>query len=286
MHRFARFLALAAAVLLPTAAFAKKSKEVDPEDHENHFGDVDDVEVDDITIKFEDQHAQMEFILVKGAVKNDADRYVFVEPRESKWIIDGKPEDAAASKPKQVVIEPYKKKTITWKIKGDIDEGADYHVKECGLQIEGFSTASAEGEPVKADDFQLPPSKNKFKAGDFDCKADSVKNDTHLTKAAFTCTYKGEDVGFVDSSMAGWRIPSGQEFANEDRKAKKQMLTPGDKAKFTVTADIDSGIFDMEEDGVWHLIWNDTFSVSKKVPVKMPTVDFELDKDKTEDKNS
>ena len=284
MHRFLSILALALGVLLPTTDSARAG-EPDPEDHENHFQEVDDVEVDDITIKFHDQHAQMEFIKVKGEVKNDADLYLFIEPRASKWIVDGTPEDAAANKPKAVVIAPYKDKTITWKITGDIDEGADYHVKECSLQLEGFSTASADGKAIKADDFQIPPSKNKFKAGDFECKADSVKNDTHKTKAVFTCTYKGTDVGFIDPSVAGWRIPAGQEFANEDRNAEKRMLEPGDKAKFSVTGDIDSSIFDMEEDGIWHLIWNDTFSSSKKVPVKMPTVDFELDKDKTEEEN-
>jgi hypothetical protein len=285
MHRFFTLLALVAAVLLPTSAFAKKSKEVDPEDHENHFGEVDPVEVDDITIKFHDQHAQMEFIMVKAKVKNDADLFLFVEPRESKWIIDGEAEDAAQSKPKTVLIEPYKEKTITWKIKGDLDDGVDYHVEECTLQIEGFAVAPNEGEPIKGDDFQIPPSKNKFKAGPFDCKLDKMKNDTHYSKAAFNCTYKGENVGFIDASVAGWRIPSGQEFANEERGIEKKMLTKGKSHKFTVGADIDSKIFDMEEDGVWHLIWNDTFSESKKTPVKMGKVDFELDEDKTEEEN-
>ncbi len=286
MHRSSSALALAAALLLPAAAFAKKSKEVDPEDHENHFGEVEPVTVDDVSIKFEDQHAQMEFILVKGEVKNDADRYLFIEPRESKWVIDGKAEDADSSKPKHVLIEPFKDKTITWKVSGDIDEGADYHVRACQLQLEGFFTATNDSKPLAADDFQIPASANKFKAGGFECSLDNLKNDTHFTKATFTCTYKGEHVGFVDSSLAGWKIPAGQTFANEEKGGKKVMVQRGEKTKFTVSADIDSGIFDMEEDGIWHLIWNDTFSESEKKALKMPTVSFELDVAKTEAENS
>lgn len=286
MPKFARLLALAAVLALPTSVFAKKKKEVDPEDHENHFETPDEVEVDDITISFSDQHAQMAFILVKGKIKNDADQFLFVEPRASQWIVDGKAEDAENSKPKAVLIEPYKSKTVTWKIKGDIDEGADYHVEECQLALKGFATAPNEGQTIDGGQFQIPPSKNKFKAGPFDCNLDSLKNDTHFTKAVFSCKYKGEAVGFIDAGNAGWRIPSGQEFANEERKTVKKMMEPGDKHKFTVSSDIDSGIFDMEEDGTWHLIWNDTFSEAKKTEVKMPTVEFELDEEKTEEKNS
>ena len=93
-------------------------------------------------------------------------------------------------------------------------------------------------------------------------------------------------MGFVDQSEAGWRIPSGQEFANEEKGGEKQMVAPGQKVKLTVSADIDRSIFDMEEDGTWHLVWGDTFSESKKKTVKMPKVSFELDEDKTEEQNS
>ncbi len=289
MHRVFLTCALCAAVLLPASSFAKKDKksdEVDPEDHENHFEEVDPVEVGDITVTFSNQHAQMEFIMVKAKVKNDADQYLFIEPRESSWIVDGEEEAADASKPKSVLIHPFKEKSVTFKIKGDLDKGADYHVEECSLKLDGFSVATNEGVSIDTDDFQIPPSQNKFKVNDFDCKLDHLKNDTHFTKAQFSCTYKGDHVGFIDPSVAGWRIPSGQEFANEERNAKKVMLTRGKSAKFAVSSDIDSGIFDMEEDGVWHLIWNDTFSESKRKGVEMETVDFELDEEKTEEENS
>lgn len=269
-----RFVVLAALTLLPSLAVAGG-------DHENHFKDVDPIEEGDFRIDFSDQHCQEEFVMVKASIRNDGGDYLIVRKEEATFEVAGKKVQMYdGEKKKPLIIKPRSKKSHTYKVKAD----GGYHVDEFNLQLGGYYTASAQGEALEAPDFQLPASRNDFKAGPFSCKLTGLKQETKETAATFSCTYNGESIGFIDSTLLGVRIEGGQEFANDDRKAAKQLMEPGSKHSFKAVFHIEYKITDMQF-ATMHVVWRDTFSESALDEVDMGEVDFELDEAKTAEKN-
>ncbi|MCP4868222.1 MAG: hypothetical protein GY898_05840 [Proteobacteria bacterium] len=266
-----RLFVFAALTLLPTLAFAGG-------DHENH---MQEVEEGDFRIDFSDQHCQEEFVMVKASIRNDGSDYLIVRKEEAVFeVADKKVQPYDGEKKKPRIIKLRSKKNHTYKVKAD----SGYHVDEFTLQLGGYYTAAAEGEPLEAPDFQLPASRNDFKAGPFSCKLTGLKQETKETAASFSCTYNGESVGFIDSALLGVRIEGGQEFANDDRKASKKLMEPGSKHSFKAVFHIEYKITDMQF-ATMNIVWRDTFSESKLEEVDMGEVDFELDEAKTAEKN-
>ncbi len=271
------FLAL---TLLALPAIAK---EKDPEKHENWFNEVDPLEESDITIKLHGMHAQMQFVQVKAKFKNEGDQYVFIRKEATAFALpEGNHMAHEGKEKKPILIAPGKSASHTWKIKAG--DGENFHIESFTLVPGGFQVASTEGDSFEAEDFQLPAAKNSFKAGDFNCKLEKVSQETKETKASFSCTWKGEGVGFVDPSMLSVRIPNGSLYANVDRKAKKLMVEPGGKVKFNAVAKIPRKTVDMQFVKLF-VVWNETFSSAPFKSVKFENIEFELDAQKTAEAN-
>lgn len=273
-------LPLLAFVLLAGSALAK---EQDPEKHENWFEAVDPLESNDIKITLRGVHAQMQFVQIKAKIENEGDQYVFVQKEKSAFVLPEGNELAHGGKEsKPLLIAPGKSVSHTWKIKAG--DGQNFHVDSFTFAPGGFQVASTQGDSFPAEDFQLPAAKNAFQAGDFHCKLDGVSQETKETKAVFSCTWKGDGAGFVDPSMLSVRIPSGDLFANVDRKAKKQMVEPGDTVKFNAVAKIPRKTVDMQFAKLF-VVWNETFSSAPFQVVQFDAIDFELDPQKTAEAN-
>jgi len=268
-----RCLFVAALFLVPSLAQAG--------DHENHMQEVDPIEEGDYRIDFSDVHCQEEFALAKAAIANNTSDYLIVRRESAVFDIAGKevqPNDGKAKKP--LIIKPRSTKKHTYKVKAD----GGYHVDEFSIQLDGFYSAAAVGEPIKAPDFTLPATNNNFDAGPFSCNLKGLKQETKETVAQFSCTYNGEAIGFIDPTQLGVRIESGQEFANVDRKAASKLLEPGDKHTFKAVFTIEYKIVDMQF-ATMFVVWRDTFSESALEEVDMGEVAFELDEAKTAEKN-
>ena len=267
------FSLFAAAALLPAVALAGG-------DHENHMQEVDPIEEGDLSVHFSDQHCQNEFAMVKAEFRNDSSDYLVVRKEAAVFEIAGdemQPYDGKKKKP--LIVKPRSSKKHTYKVKAD--DGL--HVEGWTLQLTGIYTASESGDPLSAPEFQLPASVNTFDAGPYDCKL-GLKQETKETVAQFSCKYNGDSIGFIDPAEMGIKIEGGQEFANVDRKASKKMLLPGDSHKFKGVWKIEYKTTDMQF-AVMHIQWRDTFSESALEELDLGEVEFELDEEKTAEKN-
>jgi hypothetical protein len=276
-----RSCALATLLLSLAAAPAFAADASDDEKHENHYKQVEPIENEQFRVDIADAHSQAVFCQFKAKIANKSEDYVIVSKSDVVFDMPGgkfQPNDGQDKKP--LIVEPRGKGGRTFKVKGD----GGFHVDGLSVEFNGFSTVDSDGKTVEAADFQLPASRNDFKAGAFKCKLDSVKQETKQTVAKFTCQYDGTGVGFISPNVLGIRIQSGQEFANVDRKAEKKLLLPGDSASFQGIFEITAKIVDMQF-ATMHVVWRETFTESKREPVEMPTLTFELDPVLTAEKN-
>ncbi len=273
-------LALVVAVV-GLACPAQAQVGVDPK-HENHFKtDEASFEIEEVKVEISGAHAQREFVTMKVKLQNPGNDYIFFHRHEVVFHLehgDFQPQGGKAKKP--VVIEPGGKASKTLKVKGE--DG--FHVNEFELEIRGLARASTSGETQEAADFQLPASRNDFKAGDLACKLKTLSQETKETKAVFECRNSGKNIAFVDPSLLAVRIENGQEYANDHKKAKRKVLKPGSSTSFTATFHIHPRVVDMQF-ATMHILWRDTFSSSSLEPLEPETVEFELDSAKTDEEN-
>lgn len=294
-HGLKFLLALfALALVLPATASAKKKTEEELaqealEEHKNHMQEVEPVEEGDIKVELHDVHDGWDFAMVRVRVENDGSDYVIFRKEEAVFHVAGQELQQYDGKEKKpVIIEPHGKAKHTWKVKG---EEGEMPVEEFSIDLKGFYSASSDGTVVKADDFDLEAD-NKFSAGPFDCKMKGLKKETKETQATFDCTYEGKSIGFVDSAELRVNvIPEAKKedrtpktYANGARNTDKQMLQPGDKHSFKAFFTVEFRFADMQF-AQMVIQWGDTFSESSIEEVDMGTVEFELDEDKTAEKN-
>ncbi|HMT29233.1 MAG TPA: hypothetical protein PKD91_08140 [Bacteroidia bacterium] len=256
---------------LTTCIYAQRPPS-DPK-HENHYL-VQKVETDELAIDFQDAHSQQEFTHVELKIKNKTNDYILVKGSEMKFIYPHgtyTPKGSAINKI-NFTIEPLDSKSKTVKVSGD----NRFHVESLKLEMNGFYSVNPKGDIQKAPDFQLPAAKNSFSAGPCDCTLEKSKQTTKETAAEFNCTYKGKNVAFVDPTKLSVKLRDGQEFANNNKKDKGEILMPGDEIKFTAIFNIPGKIADMQFT-VLNIVWNDTFVESVMKPLKVGTADFTFD---------
>lgn len=249
--------------------------------HENHY-EVSAIETDDIKIVFKNAHSQMEFTLVELVITNKTNDYIYCKGSEAKFIYDHasySPKGGLLSKI-NFAIEPMQTESKIFKVSGD----NRFHVEKLKLELNCFYTISTKGSATPAPDFQLPAAKNSFVAGDCNCTLEGSKQTTSETASRFKCTYNGKKVMFVDPSKLSVKIKAGQEFANNNKKNKGDILMPGDNISFTTIFNIPGQIADMQF-SVLNINWNDTFKEASMVPMKLNAVDFVLNSGETLLKN-
>jgi hypothetical protein len=179
-----------------------------------------------------------------------------------------------------MVVGPKDSDTRVLKVTGD----SKFHVESLTVILNGFNRVSADGKIQDAPDFKLPAATNDFKAGNFKCSLEKVKKETKETEVSFTCTYQGSDVGVINPSKITLKLENGQEYANDNKKDKAELLLPGEDAKVKASYHVPGKITDMQFANML-LIWKDTFSESKIVPITVGTASFEFDPGMTEGKN-
>jgi hypothetical protein len=272
-------LSLPALALLTLAA----RKPDDPK-HENHYAATNAVKVDGLDITVADAQAQQQFVKVDTKFTNKTgDRLFLVRKDEAEIVLPGGTQVVKAPTlfPGPLVIPPGDSASNIWTATGS---STSYHVDAFSLNLKGISTAPNAGTPVPAPDFQLPPSANTFTAGGFECSLTATKQATQDTTGTFQCTYSGKGVGFIDARKLGARSKSGTEYANIMKNAKRDVLLPGDKAKFGVWFQIPASDADMQF-VPFHIVFRDAFSESPTTPVNVDAWNFAVDAAKTEAAN-
>jgi hypothetical protein len=184
------------------------------------------------------------------------------------------------SKSKKHIIKPHGKKGSTVKVTGT----DKFHVDNYTFEFGGMSLAPENGTVHEAADYQLPVAVNEFEAGPFHVKCKGADLKTQGSQIYFIVTYNGDNIGFFNGSKLTLRIPSGTEYANDNKKLKNTLMEPGDKVKFTAAFNVPGKICDMQF-ATMHILWKDCFVESVASPIDGKTFEIEVDPGLTNGKN-
>jgi hypothetical protein len=276
----ALFLLFAFCALLDVNTFAQR-KPTDPK-HENHY-QATPVDTDEVSISFSDAHSQQEFTTAKIKVMNKTSDYILFKTNESAFKYDfGEyhPSVGGFFRGSKMMVAPKDSDTRILKVTG----GSKFHVESLTLVLNGFNRVSSEGKVADAPDFKLPAAVNDFKAGAFKCSLEKIKKETKETEVTFKCVYQGNDIGIVDPSKITLKLENGQEYANDNRKSKAELVLPGEDVNFTASFHVPGKITDMQFANML-LVWKNTFTESKIVPITVGTSTLTIDPGMTEAKN-
>lgn len=264
-------------LLIPALAFAKSIPETDPK-HEIHYAASELVmQGDEIRLEFLRAQSQQAFTMIDFKLWNDSSDYILWKPEQQLFTIGGNKQQPFDGKPKKGEITPPNGKDAK---KSKVDGGFDHHVDKIEMQVGGFYKVAAEGKVLESPDFRLPPAKNDWKFGPFGCELGGTSQETKVTTATFTCTYRGEGIGFVDPTRLGVKLDNGDEYANTNNKQKQVLLAAGESTKFAATFTIDRKTVDMQFAKL-NVIWRDTFRESLPEAIPLGTWTFTRDTEKT-----
>lgn len=274
---------LASALLMINLVSFSQRKPDDPK-HENHY-EVTSVKSEQVSIEFVDAESQQAFVHMKLKIKNKTNDFILYKSNESIFKFpDGKelnPTYGGMFQGMKTIIDPLDNDNKVLKVS---DKGYNYHVDHFTFISNGFYLVPVNGKVQEAADYQLPPSANSFKAGNFTCDLDKMKKETKETSVSFKCKYTGQDIGILDASKLAVKTKDGMEYANDNRKEKMVIMMPGDEEKITAVFHIPGKITDMQF-ATMFIIWKNTFSESKPKAMKIPNTELKLDPGLTEAKN-
>ncbi|MBV6403748.1 MAG: hypothetical protein GFGODING_00493 [Flavobacteriales bacterium] len=267
-----RPLLLATALLTACALHAQK---VDPR-HTNFYRVPAPVENEVIRIEFKDPVAQLAMCKVRVELTNKTSDILIIKASEIVFTVGGA---TYSPKDRDFVIRPNDRINRTLEI-----TGGNMHHDAFSVKFGGANRLSRSEGALKVPDFDVPPSKNSFTAGNFEVNLVNMDKETAKTALKFKVVYRGSKVALVDPSRTALRIESGQEFANASSKSKEVILQQGEDDAFTVYGEIPGKIVDMQFANM-KLVWNDAFREVTPKPFKIGTVDFTIDPGLTEGKN-
>ena len=233
------------------------------------------LETDDYKIYIVDAVARGEFSKFKIRIFNKTNDFLIFKPQEMTFIGNGQ---TISGTDKPIIVAPNDEtsKVVDFK-------GSGMQLETYKLEIKGVYKVSANAPAVSAPNFDLPPSKNDFKAGNFNCKILDKSMTTDRTTAKFGCTYEGDGIGIIDPYKCSAIMPNGQENANV-KKYNGSLMEKGKYEDFFVIFNELAGAGDMQKKSI-QVKWNDTFRESKLTPLPAINVDMVKDEAKTTEKN-
>lgn len=266
-------LLLAGALILGLGSFAQKDKKLD----EKYYFCYKEVsfETDDYKIYIVDAISQGNFTKFKLKIFNKTNDYLIFRPQEI--VLSGNGQNIPSTD-KQMIVAPNDESSRTIDFKG-----SNMQMEKFSLEIKGVYKVPANGAVSTAPDFELPPSRNDFKAGNFNCKLIDNKQKTDKTVARFGCTYEGDGIGILNPYKCAAVMPNKQDNANV-KKYAPVLLEKGKYEDFFVHFNEVAGAGDMQKERI-AIKWNDTFKESKLMPLKTVSVEVAMDAAKTAEKN-
>lgn len=269
---------LAISIIGPASVTAQKKKEkkVHPK-HMNYFKVPNDIETNEFQIEFKNIVAGQEVAKFAAKVTNNTDGFIIWNRGEGSMMLGE--QEYKMSRTKEAVFKPFDSGTKTVEAKG-----TGMHQEAFSAELGKFEHVPAKGTTHKAEDFDLPASKNSFVTGPFSVNLVNLSKKTDLTAAKFEVTYKGGKYAILDPSKVAVRMSNGQEFANDSRKEKMFLLTRGESKKFTLYFKVPAKVEDMQFANM-QIVWNDAFVESAPKEIKVSTVEFEFDPGMTDGKN-
>lgn len=232
-----------------------------------YYADPQEVEIPENTgvkVEMKNVVAVKESAKLALKVTNDSKDIIIYQPSETVFKYefgDIKPKE------KEIIIAPGKSKSKTINVNG----GDKFRQEAFSIETSGMYQVAIEGNSVEAEDFQLPASRNNFKAGNFEVSLKSYKASTAEAHAIFEVTYTGDKIGLVNYSNLSVRAKKNKSeeevtYANDYKDADVELLRKGEKTKFHAVFHIEGRIVDMQF-ATMFIQWNDTFIESEAVPM-------------------
>jgi hypothetical protein len=234
------------------------------------------LETDDYKIYIVSGQNEYDYAKFKIRIFNKTTDYLIFKPSECSFLIGTQD---LIPKDKQIVVPPNSEESKVIDV-----NGKNCQVEKFTFEIKTYYKVMNDLPPIQVEAFNLPPKKNDFKAGAFECKHLSNKLNTEKSNIKFGCTYVGEGIGILDPDKCSAVMPGGKENVNS-KQHQSMLLEKGKYEDFAVEIRTIPNTGDMSSEP-FKIKWNDTFKDSKVMPLKGSKVEIELDKEKTEKKNN
>ena len=268
-------LILGAVALTQLPSFAQ-DKKANPK-HTNYYKPVS-ADTKDVKIEIQDAVAMEVFSKFKLKLTNNSTDYIMYKPQESLFKLETG--DFVPQDKKTILIQPLDKESKVIDMKAPAKNA---HVDAYTFQLDGLYKIPVSSPATQAPNFAIPASSNDFIAGNFKVEMLNLKKTTGETAAKFKVTYTGDGVGLVEPKKLGFKIESGQVYAN-DKKEGGILLNKGESETFTATAHIEGKIVDMQFANM-QIVWNDTFKDCQVVKLPGASLNLVLDPGLTAGKN-
>jgi len=223
-----------------------------------------------ITITAKDAVSNKEATKLKLKVNNKTDEFIIFKVNESTLKANGK-DYKPQEKPLEVAPTESDSRVVNFK-------GPDFMVTSYSYIIEGLYKVSTVTNSVQTEEFQLPPSQNEFKTGNFTCSMIDLSKETDKTSVKFECRYTGDKIGVIHPGRAAVKLPDGTEVANAKSSASPIVLEQGESKKITLSWNRMEGgkATDMQKIKM-SIVWRNTFIEATPVKLKPVTLDFQID---------
>ena len=223
-----------------------------------------------ITVMAKDAVSNKEMTKFKIKISNKSDDIIVFRPDESTLKSNTK-----EFKPKEKMMEVPPTET-----EGKVINfpGPDFMVNSYSYQIDGLYKVSTTTKSVQTEDFQLPPSQNEFKTGNFTCTMIDLSKETDKTVVKFECRYTGDKIGVIHPGRAAVKLPDGTEIANAKANKSPIVVEKGESKKITLAWNRMEGgkATDMQKIKLL-ILWRNTFVESELVKIKPVNLDFQID---------
>ncbi len=250
----------------------KKDKEEKKDKKEKPSKDGSKFMYKDITVETDDYKVYIiDAVAVDGLSKfkikifNKTNDFLLVKPSEFAYKTESK---TVANTEKNFIIAPNDETTRVIDFKG-----STMLVEKYMIEVKGIYKASAAAKALEVPNFDLPPTKNDFSVGSFNCVLKKNEASTDKASAKFECSYNGDAIGIIFPYKAACIMPNGTDNANS-KKNSGILLEKGRSDDFTLVFNEVVGAGDLQKKAV-KIKWNDTFKESKLMKLADNVINME-----------
>jgi hypothetical protein len=225
----------------------------------------------EMTVAIKDAVATDKVTKFQIKISNKSDKILIYKPDESTFDFGG----GNQKKPKEkwLIIYPTDAEHRTVNL-----NGTGYQVPEYKFTVDGVYKVSESEKVVEAPEFQLPPSTNDFKAGNFSCTMINLSKETDKTTVKFECRYTGDKIGVINPGRAGIKLPDGTEIANAKSNSRSEILSKGESTKISLTWNRMQGGKPNDMQLIkMQILWRNTFVESDEEKMAPVVVDLHID---------
>ena len=280
MKKSIQFILVATLILFSSSFHAQKKAKKEKVDTKtrNYYRIPAEVKSDYYTLNFKNIVSNFESLKFAILLNNTTNDYILWDNKESKVICDWGAKNTV--KEKVFKLKPHKESNKTFTVRG----GEQLLVDKFEFEMTGLSRVPSKGKVQKVEDFKLPASQNSITAGDFTITRLKSKRKTDETYAKFEIVYTGTEIAIVTPNKISVRVNENDVYANDYKKKGAYLLNPGDKMTLLAKFHIPAKVADMQFTDMY-IQWNDTFVLTKSIPLKDVKISFEKNEEMTKERN-